>query len=68
MNNLEGVYLYDIDALQAIAEQSMSVRRQELAVCEQMIERHAAEFSEWLAGGWPQSAAKYSAVASGGRS
>ncbi len=48
-NEVEGVYLYDIDSLHAIAEQSMTVRRQELATCEQMIERHVHEFSEWLA-------------------
>jgi glutamyl-tRNA reductase len=49
VNEIEGVYLYDIDALQGIAEQSMEVRRQELTRCEEMIERHVAEFSHWLA-------------------
>jgi glutamyl-tRNA reductase len=48
VNDLEGVYLYDIDSLQAIAERSMSVRRQDLALCEQMIERHVQEFGAWL--------------------
>jgi len=48
VNELDGVYLYDIDSLQAIAQQSMEVRRQELTVCEQMIERHVNEFSNWL--------------------
>ena len=49
VNDIEGVYLYDIDALQGIADQSMTVRRQELVRCEEMIERHVAEFSTWLA-------------------
>ncbi len=49
VNDIEGVYLYDIDALQGIADASMQVRRAELARCEEMIERHVAEFSEWLA-------------------
>lgn len=49
VNDLDGVYLYDIDALQGIADASMQVRRAELARCEEMIERHVAEFSEWLA-------------------
>ena len=49
MNDLDGVYLYDIDSLQAMADHSMNVRRQELTLCEQMIERHAAEFGAWLA-------------------
>jgi glutamyl-tRNA reductase len=44
VNAIDGVYLYDIDSLQAIADHSMHVRRQELAICEEMIERHVAEF------------------------
>ena len=67
VNKLDGVYLYDIDALQAIADQSMNIRRQELVVCEQMIERHAVEFSEWLAGGWNRAGGRYSEVVSGGQ-
>jgi glutamyl-tRNA reductase len=49
VNDLDGVYLYDIDSLQQIADQSMAVRRQEIAICEQMIERHVSEFSQWMA-------------------
>ena len=56
MNDIEGVYLYDMDALQGIAEQSMEVRRQELVRCEEMIERHVAEFSQWLAVPRPEAA------------
>jgi glutamyl-tRNA reductase len=48
VNLLDGVYLYDIDSLQAIAQQSMEVRRGELQVCETMIERHVGEFLQWL--------------------
>ena len=48
VNELEGVYLYDIDSLQAIAQQSMEVRRKELFVCETMIERHVDGFLNWL--------------------
>jgi glutamyl-tRNA reductase len=48
VNLLNGVYLYDIDSLQAIAQQSMEVRRGELQVCEAMIERHVGEFLQWL--------------------
>ena len=51
VNNLEGVYLYDIDSLQQIAEQSMAVRRQEVAVCVQMIDRHVQDFNAWLIAG-----------------
>jgi glutamyl-tRNA reductase len=68
VNGIDGVYLYDIDDLQARAEQSMNVRKQELVVCEQMIERHAVEFSEWLVGGPTQAGVRYSEVVSGGQS
>jgi glutamyl-tRNA reductase len=49
VNDLEGVYLYDIDSLQQIADDSMAVRRQEITICEEIIERHVSEFGEWLA-------------------
>lgn len=49
VNDLEGVYLYDIDSLQQIAADSMAVRQQEVVVCERLIERHVTEFTEWLA-------------------
>jgi len=51
VNDLDGVYLYDIDHLQNVAAQSMAARQQEIALCEQIIERHVGEFSEWLAAG-----------------
>src|ERR1700726_2923709 len=34
VNQLEGVYLYDIDSLQSIAEQSLVLRRQQIAAAE----------------------------------
>lgn len=48
INDLEGVYLYDIDSLQQIADQSMKVRQQEVVICEELIERHVNEFTAWL--------------------
>ena|ERR1700677_2191325 len=48
VNELDGVYLYDIDSLQTIAQQSMEIRRKELTVCEAMIERHVNDFTSWL--------------------
>jgi len=66
VNDLDGVYLYDIDSLQAIADHSMGVRRQELALCEQMIEKHALAFGEWLEGSSEQRSLTYSTVVSGG--
>ncbi len=51
VNRLDGVYLYDIDTLQGIAAESLAIRRQDLSVCERLIERHVGEFSDWLANG-----------------
>ena len=48
VNEIEGVYLYDIDSLKAIAQQGMEVRRKEVVLCEQFIERHVSEFHRWL--------------------
>ena len=46
-NDIEGVYLYDIDSLQAIARQAMESRRQELDACARIIHGHVREFGEW---------------------
>ena len=51
VNDLEGVYLYDIDSLKAIAQQGIDVRRKEVVLCEQFIERHVCEFHAWLEAG-----------------
>ncbi|MEI6714948.1 MAG: glutamyl-tRNA reductase [Verrucomicrobiota bacterium] len=49
VNRLDGVYLYDIDSLQAIANKSIEGRRRELVVCEDMIDRHVNDFVQWMA-------------------
>jgi glutamyl-tRNA reductase len=46
-NDIEGVYLYDIDSLQAIAQQAIESRRRELEACEKIIQGHVQEFGEW---------------------
>lgn len=48
VNDLDGVYLYDIDSLQAIIQLSIEARRRELALCDDIIGRHVAEFVEWI--------------------
>ena len=47
-NDLEGVYLYDIDALQEIARQGLASRERELAACDVIIGRHVEEFESWI--------------------
>ena len=48
VNEMEGVYLYDIDSLQSIAEQSLTLRRQQIAAGEDIIANHVADFCDWL--------------------
>jgi glutamyl-tRNA reductase len=44
LNELEDVFLYDIDSLQSIAEGGLSVRRKEVHRCEHLIEENVHEF------------------------
>ena len=44
VNQLEGVFLYDIDSLQSVAAQSLALRRRQIAVAEEIIAEHVQEF------------------------
>lgn len=46
VNEMEGVYLYDLDSLQSIAEQSLALRRQQVAAGEEIIADHVANFCD----------------------
>jgi len=46
VNEMEGVYLYDIDALRSVAEQSLALRRQQMASAEAIIAEHVSDFIE----------------------
>lgn len=48
VNDLEGVYLYDIDSLEGIVRQSLEVRRSEILRCEEMISDHVGSFVTWM--------------------
>jgi glutamyl-tRNA reductase len=48
LNELDDVYLYDIDSLEEIVRQSLEVRRAEVVRCEKMIDQHVAEFVGWM--------------------
>jgi len=50
VNEMEGVFLYDMDSLQSIADQSLSLRRQQVAAGEEIIAEHVADFGGWLRG------------------
>ena len=45
VNEMDGVYLYDIDSLQSIAEQSLAMRREQMAAAEKIIADHVADFA-----------------------
>ena len=44
VNEMDGVYLYDIDSLQSVAAQSLALRRQQVAVAEKIITEHVDDF------------------------
>src|SRR6202011_3100557 len=46
VNEMDGVYLYDIDSLQSVAEQSLALRRQQVAAAEKIISEHVDDFQK----------------------
>jgi glutamyl-tRNA reductase len=48
VQKLDGVYLYDLDSLQRIAERALAKRKRESETCFQLIERHVQEFQSWM--------------------
>jgi glutamyl-tRNA reductase len=50
VHNLEGAYVYDLDALQLIAQQALEERRKEAEASANLIEKHVREFQSWLGG------------------
>ncbi len=43
----DGVYLYDLDSLQRIAERTLAGRQKEEAACAAIIEQHVADLEKW---------------------
>jgi glutamyl-tRNA reductase len=50
VNEMDGVYLYDIDSLQSVAEQSLALRRQQIAAGEAIIADHVTDLCATLFG------------------
>jgi glutamyl-tRNA reductase len=48
VNEMDGVFLYDIDSLQSIAQQSLMLRRQQIAAGEGIIAEHVSDFRAWF--------------------
>jgi glutamyl-tRNA reductase len=48
VHELDGVYVYDLDSLQAIAGRTLEARKQEAEACDGMIDKHVRDFVAWL--------------------
>lgn len=48
VNELDDVFLYDIDTLQEIARETIESRQQEVLLCEKFIDSEVAAFIQWL--------------------
>ena len=51
INEMEGVYLYDIDSIRSVAEQSLALRRQQVAAAETIIAEHVTQFIDAVSRG-----------------
>lgn len=51
VNEMEGVYLYDIDSIRSVAEQSLTHRRQQVAAAEAIIAEHVADLFDSISHG-----------------
>src|SRR6266513_1009429 len=58
VNEMEGVYLYDIDSIRSVAEQSLALRRKQVAAAEAIIAEHVADFVDSLSRGLNDAARK----------
>ncbi len=48
VNNLENVTLINVDELSKVTDETLAIRKQEIPVAEEIIEKHKKEFNEWL--------------------
>jgi glutamyl-tRNA reductase len=50
INTMDNVYLYDIDDLQGVVHQNMTVRKQEALQAERIVQEEGIKFGAWLKG------------------
>jgi glutamyl-tRNA reductase len=50
INDIDGIFLHDVDSLEQIATQSLDIRRQEVVRCESLIDDHVGGFLSWMRG------------------
>src|SRR5881296_59391 len=58
VNKMEGVYLYDIESIRSVAEQSLELRRQQVVAAEAIIAEHVMDFIDLLSRGLNDAARK----------
>ena len=51
VNEMQGVYLYDIDSIRSVAEQSLALRREQVAAAEAIIAQHVTDFVDLVSRG-----------------
>ena len=50
VNDIQSVYLYDIDDLQGVLDQNIHKRKQSASEAEKIVEEHSTKFIEWING------------------
>jgi glutamyl-tRNA reductase len=48
VHEMDGVYVYDLDSLRAIAARTLEARKREAESCDGLIEKHVRDFEIWL--------------------
>jgi glutamyl-tRNA reductase len=48
VHDMDGVYVYDLDSLRAIAGRTLEARKKEAEACHDLIEKHVNDFETWL--------------------
>jgi glutamyl-tRNA reductase len=48
VHEMDGVYVYDLDSLRAIAGKTLETRKKETEACDGLIEKHVNDFEVWL--------------------
>ncbi len=48
-NNVEGIYLYNLDDLEEVVQKNLESRRQEIPKAMKIIENYVREFNDWMA-------------------
>ena len=51
VNEMQGVYLYDIDSIRSVAEQSLALRRQQVTAAEAIVAEHVTDFANSISQG-----------------